>query len=76
LLGELWQDELTDCERTILESVLFAKKSEAAIAREMGMHHSAVNRIHRRALEKLRRALDYATRYRQLLLQAQESEED
>jgi len=72
LLGELWQDELTDHERAVLQGLHLAGKNEAAVARELGLHHSAVGRIRRGAQGKLRRALNYAIRYGELLQQHDE----
>ncbi|MCL2445226.1 MAG: hypothetical protein FWD06_00435 [Oscillospiraceae bacterium] len=73
LLGELWQEELTDCERAVLQGLLLAEKTEAAVGRELDLHHSKVGRIRRCAQEKLQRALGYAMRYGELV-QQQEGE--
>jgi len=69
LLCELWQNELTEHERAVLQGIHLAGKSEAAVGRELGLHHSAIGRIRSRTEEKLRRALAYAIRYGELVQQ-------
>ena len=67
LVREVWQGELSALERRVLRSVLLQGKSENELAREMGLHHSAVGRCRRRAEEKLRGGLRYVLRYMTLL---------
>ncbi|MCL2532166.1 MAG: hypothetical protein FWE40_08430 [Oscillospiraceae bacterium] len=74
LLDELWQTELTNCERAVLQGLHIAEKTEAAVARELGLHHSKVGRIRRVAQEKLQRALGYAMRYHELIQQDETGE--
>jgi len=69
LLEELWQTELTDCERAVLHGLHIAEKNEAALGRELGLHHSKVGRVRRAAQLKLQRALGYAMRYHELAQQ-------
>ena len=67
LLRELWRDELSAGERAVLRGLHLEGKNEAALARELGLHHSAVARTRRRAEEKLRGGIGYALRYIALL---------
>ena len=67
LLREIWRDELDGGERAVLRGLHLEGKSEAALGREMGLHHSAVGRLRRRAEGKLRGGLDYALRYKALM---------
>lgn len=67
LVREVWRDELSAWERDVLRALIFQGKSESELAREMGMHHSAVGRCRRRAEEKLKGGLRYVIRYRALL---------
>ena len=68
LVQETWRDELSPDERAVLAGLHLHGKSEAALAREFGLHHSTVGRTRRKGEEKLRRALGYALRYRALLM--------
>jgi len=72
LLREIWREELTARERAVLRGVHLRKKSEAALARELGLHHSAVARLRGRGEEKLRGGLGYVMRYRTLVEQINE----
>ena len=78
LLREIWRDELSENERAVLQGLHLESKSEAAIGRALGLHHSAVGRLRRRGEEKLRESLGYALRYkvlmRQLVNQLEETE--
>ena len=67
LVREVWQEELSALERRVLRAVLLQGRSESELAREMGIHHSAVGRCRRRAEEKLRGGLRYVLRYMTLL---------
>jgi DNA-directed RNA polymerase specialized sigma24 family protein len=67
LLREAWRDELDSRERAVLRGLHLDGKSESAIGREMGLHHSAVGRLRRRAEEKLREKLSYVLRYIKLV---------
>ena len=67
LVREVWQGELSTMERRVLRAVLLQGRSENELAREMGIHHSAVGRCRRRAEEKLRGGLRYVLRYMTLL---------
>jgi len=67
LLREIWRDELDDGERAVLRGLHLEGKSEAAIGRALGLHHSAVGRLRRRAQGKLRGGLGYALRYQALM---------
>jgi len=67
LLREIWRDELDGVERAVLHGLHLEGKSEAAVGRALGLHHSAVGRQRRRAEGKLRGGLGYALRYRALL---------
>ena len=69
LVREVWQGELSGQERRVLRGMLLEGKSENELARELGMHHSAVGRCRQRAEEKLRGGLRYVMRYRALLEQ-------
>ena len=66
LLREIWRDELTGEERAVLRGLHLEGNSQAAVARALGLHHSAVGRLRRRAEEKLKGGLSYAMRYRAL----------
>ena len=72
LVRELWSEALSGRERQVLRAVLLEGKSENELARELGMHHSAVGRCRQRAEEKLRGGLRYVMRYRTLLDQMKE----
>ena len=72
LVREAWQEELSALERRVLRAVLLQGRSESELAREMGIHHSAVGRCRRRAEEKLRGGLRYVLRYMTLLEQMKE----
>ena len=69
LLREIWHDELDSHERAVLRGLHLQGKSMAALGRELGLHHSAVGRLRRRAEDKLRGSLGYALRYRELVKQ-------
>lgn len=51
--------ELTDCQREILEAIYFGGKTQAQIAAERGVNRSTVCRTLRRAETRLRRFLRY-----------------
>ena len=70
LLREIWRDELSERERAILQGLHLEGKKEAALAREMGVHHSAVGRLRRRGEQKLRGGLGYVLRYQALVASA------
>lgn len=70
LVQEVWRQELNEQEQAVLQAVLLDGKSESALARELGVHHSFVGRCRRRAEEKLRGGLRYVIRYSELLEQA------
>ena len=72
LVREIWSEALSGRERQVLRATLLEGKSENDLARELGMHHSAVGRCRRRAEEKLRGGLSYVIRYRTLLEQMKE----
>ncbi|MCL2194796.1 MAG: hypothetical protein FWB76_02470 [Oscillospiraceae bacterium] len=74
LFGELWQQELTDCERAVLHGLHVEEKTESAVARALGLHHSQVGRIRRCAQGKLEQALGYVMRYRDLMQQEETGE--
>jgi len=67
LLREIWRNELEPRERTVLQHLHLYGKTEAAISRELGLHHSAVGRMRRRAEAKLHTGLGYALRYGELV---------
>jgi len=69
LVREVWQRELSGRERQVLRAMLLEGKSENELAKELGMHHSAVGRCKKRAEEKLRGGLRYVMRYKTLLEQ-------
>ena len=69
LVREIWREALSGRERQVLRATLLEGKSEKELARELGIHHSAVGRCRRRAEEKLRGGLCYVIRYRNLLEQ-------
>jgi len=69
LVREVWQGELSERERHVLRGILLDGRSENDLARELGMHHSAVGRCRQRAEEKLRGGLRYVMRYAALLEQ-------
>jgi DNA-directed RNA polymerase specialized sigma subunit len=69
LVREVWQGELSGLERHVLRGILLDGRSENDLARELGMHHSAVGRCRQRAEEKLRGGLRYVMRYAALLEQ-------
>ncbi|MDR2686639.1 MAG: hypothetical protein LBB75_02715 [Oscillospiraceae bacterium] len=69
LVREVWRGELDGRERHVLRGLLLEGKSENELARELGLHHSAVGRCRRRAEEKLRGGLHYVMRYMALLEQ-------
>ena len=69
LVREVWRGELDGREQCVLRGLLLEGKSENQLARELGLHHSAVGRCRRRAEEKLRGGLRYVIRYRTLLEQ-------
>ena len=69
LVREIWRGELDGRERHVLRGLLLEGKSENQLARELGLHHSAVGRCRRRAEEKLKGGLRYVIRYRTLLEQ-------
>ena len=72
LVREVWRGELDSREQQVLRGMLLEGKSENELARELGLHHSAVGRCRRRAEEKLKGGLRYVIRYRTLLEQKQE----
>jgi DNA-directed RNA polymerase specialized sigma subunit len=72
LVREIWQGELSGRERHVLRAMLLEGKSENELARELGMHHSAVGRCRQRAEEKMRGGLRYVMRYRALLEQLEQ----
>ena len=76
LLREIWRDELNSGERAVLRGLHLAGKSQSALGRELGLHHSAVGRIRRRAEDKLRGGLGYALRYRELMKEEQRKERE
>ena len=67
LLREMWRDELSSRERAVLRGLHLQGKSENAVAQALGIHHSAVGKIRRRAEGKLRNRLGYVFRYRELV---------
>ncbi|MDR2752851.1 MAG: hypothetical protein LBB50_00900 [Oscillospiraceae bacterium] len=67
LVREIWEAELDHLERTVLRGVHLEGKSEAAVGRQVGLHHSTVKRCRLRAEAKLRRALQSVLRYRALV---------
>ena len=69
LVREVWRGELDSREQHVLRGLLLEGKSENELARELGLHHSAVGRCRRRAEEKLKGGLRYVIRYRTLLEQ-------
>jgi len=69
LVWEVWHGELDGRERHVLRGLLLEGKSENELARELGLHHSAVGRCRQRAEAKLRGGLRYVIRYRALLEQ-------
>lgn len=69
LLREIWREELTREERRALQGIHLGGKTEAAMARELGVHHSSVGRLRRRGEAKLRLGLGYAMRYQALVEQ-------
>ena len=69
LVREVWRGELDGREQAVLRALLLEGKSENELARELGLHHSAVGRCKKRAEEKLRGGLRYVIRYRALLEQ-------
>ena len=69
LVREVWRGELDGRERLVLRALLLEGKSENELARELGLHHSAVGRCRKRAEAKLRGGLRYVIRYRALLEQ-------
>ena len=71
LLREIWIDELDAHERVVLQGLHLHGKSEAAIGRELGLHHSSIGRMRRRAEAKLRVGLGYAMRYGELMQREQ-----
>ena len=72
LVREVWSEALSGRERQVLRGILLEGKSENELARELGMHHTAVGRCRQRAEEKLRGGLRYVIRYRTLLDQMKE----
>jgi len=74
LLREVWRDELDDSERAVLRGLHLEDKNMAAVGRALGLHHSAVGRIRRRAEEKLRDSIGYALRYRELMREEKQKE--
>ena len=70
LLQEIWRDELSGRERAVLRGLCLEGKNESVLAREMGLHHSAVGRLRRRAEDKLKGGLGYAMRYQALVERA------
>jgi len=74
LLREIWREKLDDSERAVLRGLHLEGKSQTALGREMGLHHSAVGRLCRRAEEKLRSGLGYALRYRELVKEEKRKE--
>ena len=69
LVCEVWRGELSAQERLVLRALVLEGKNENELAKELGLHHSAVGRCRRRAEEKLRGGLRYVIRYRALLKQ-------
>ena len=69
LVWEVWRGELDSREQHVLRGLLLEGKSENELARELGLHHSAVGRCRKRAEEKLRGGLRYVIRYRTLMEQ-------
>ena len=76
LLREIWREELSDRERAVLRGLHLEGKKESALAREMGLHHSAVGRLRRRAEDKLKGGLGYAMRYQALVAWANGGDRD
>lgn len=74
LVREVWQSELNQQEQMVLQALFLQGKSESQLARELGVHHSAVGRCKKRAQAKLKGGLRYVMRYRELLDQAMEQE--
>ncbi|MCL2298723.1 MAG: hypothetical protein FWC27_01075 [Firmicutes bacterium] len=72
LVREVWRGELSGREQHVLRCVLLEGKSESELARELGLHHSAVGRCRKRAEEKLRGGLRYVLRYITLLERTKE----
>ena len=58
-LRKAMQDELTNCQKRVVEEFYFNSKSITVIAREMCVNKSTVSRHLKRAKEKLRHALKY-----------------
>jgi len=69
LVWEVWRGELDAREQHVLRALLLEGKNENELARELGLHHSAVGRCRKRAEAKLRGGLRYVIRYRALLEQ-------
>ena len=69
LVREVWRGELSTLERHVLRALLLEGRSENELAKELGLHHSAVGRCKKRAEEKLKGGLRYVMRYRALLEQ-------
>ncbi|MDR0531893.1 MAG: LuxR C-terminal-related transcriptional regulator [Oscillospiraceae bacterium] len=66
VFDEAWESELTPQEQAVLRGIYWDGKSEAAVARALGLHHSTVKRCRERAQGKLERGLRYVLRYREL----------
>ena len=53
------QHELTDLQKFVLTAIYYEEKSQAELARELGVCPSTVSRTLRRAESRLRRYLQY-----------------
>ena len=65
LVRELFE-ELEPDEQAVLRGMHIEGKREAAVAREMGLHHSNVHRLRLKAEDKLRSTLTVVLRFQQL----------